>query len=822
MNGMDDNEDEHNFSDDDDFGSLPFEALEELEHNAILSTQHVQQPGPRRPAPLNTSNAPHTVGRQNVVPQLQRAIADGFEQDSFDAVEEDRVPTPVEHIERPTYRQTRPPGETTQREQARMQKYGRPPVPARPQVAPQVQARVSHRPAAVQSAIIEANALSRTFANTPTSSFGAMVQDRPTNTNNDPGVARIEELLKEREALMAQLKDAKDQVMTNIGEISIIRDNRDKETKIYDRQLVAVKKSMQEESARHKTAIEALTSKHNSLVTEYNMTKDDLKEETRRTRTLETRLKDKPAARQDDLLQTPKKQRPGNSLRDGFDDDEIMFVSPAKSASRRSQPNTPTAANKRKRKIDPSPVKPLVLRQSEDAQRLNHDSHRNGTSSGLATVTRKDRQTERHLKLIQKIMSYQPKFCTEKLIEVLVTFKFPSDSKQAFSAIVLNAVSRLQGPELPAQLLQIFIDLWSQSLREKYFDCIGLLLEVVEYIVDIRTSVIERNVITNLLVVLQETATINGSARFKHSPVSRMNFGQFRQTPASALNPLIDTTACMALLYKIAGLSLDSESLIDHFWRSMTTDFVLMMLNSWQPIADITLMLHLLATSIMQTTFGNICADPSSQSAMESHIIRRVSYLLWETPKVDEGLPNPSRSDICRFRLEALALMSNLAIDSSLPPHDDPHHHGSIVLASHSLAIALLVRALYDAVAGLYLMTTSSPLYSQIINRGVRLLYHLMTLHGEEIDLQQKLAAVNGGVHKHRVVLTRLAFSEGWFIDSEVSDETCAMATAMLEDSVTPDEAEMMIQAFPGFNGRKKDKLPDQVRQDDGDETMIE
>jgi len=352
-------------------------------------------------------------------------------------------------------------------------------------------------------------------------------------------------------------------------------------------------------------------------------------------------------------------------------------------------------------------------------------------------------------------------------------------------------------------------------LEREIHECVPILIEVVDYMLDIHTAAIEKSTITNLLAVLQDSATINGSARFKHSPVYRGNFGQFRQTPVSALNPLVDSTACLGLLYKVACLAIDSKPLIDHFWRSMSTDFVLMMLNSWQPISDITLMLHLLATSIFEGTFGNICPDPSTQNIMETHIINRVSYLLWETPKVDEGFPNPSRSDLCRFRLESLGLLSTLAIDSSMPPHDDPHHHGSVLLASHPSAIARIVRSLYDATASLYLLTSTASLYAQIINRGVRLLYHLMTQHGEEINLQEKLSTVNGGVHKHRVVLTRLAFSEGWLIDAEVTDETCAMATALLEDSVTPDEAEMMIQAFPGFSGRKREKSGISSRDED-------
>src|SRR6266849_1457541 len=56
MNGMDDNGDEHNFSDD-DFDSLPINALDELEQNAIRSTQP--------PQPQNNS---HTAAKPQSLP----------------------------------------------------------------------------------------------------------------------------------------------------------------------------------------------------------------------------------------------------------------------------------------------------------------------------------------------------------------------------------------------------------------------------------------------------------------------------------------------------------------------------------------------------------------------------------------------------------------------------------------------------------------------------------------------------------------------------------------------------------------------------------
>jgi hypothetical protein len=102
----------------------------------------------------------------------------------------------------------------------------------------------------------------------------------------------------------------------------------------------------------------------------------------------------------------------------------------------------------------------------------------------------------------------------------------------------------------------------------------------------------------------------------------------------------------------------------------------------------------------------------------------------------------------------------------------------------------------------MYHLSPTHGLHAELVNKGVRVLYTVLTQHSSTINLQEKLSVINGGVHKHRVVLTRLAFSEGFYIDRLITDETVAMAMGMLEESVTPDEADELIEAFPGFKGR--------------------
>ena len=809
---MDDTADEHNFSDD-DFGELPDTALRELENNAVVSTQQTSSQTHKARQPIENVVTTRRVsaisrplvqaqvfpGRPPTLLQQQNLIDEDFEDDSFEWVGDERVSTPVEDTLSYPHRLLQ--SETTQREQWRQERFSKPdvaPVPQRQQPPPQC--NNYQQPQALQKPRDVSQRVTTVAPSRAGQPNGQQQNDQESSLR-----ARLEELTKERDQLTRDLHTTKTQVLTQQGEIAIIRDNKNKETKLFDRQLSALKKSMQEESSKHETALATIINKNKEVKEVNSFLEHELEEETEKSKSLLNRLKQRPVEKSAGSTTTPNKS-PAKALGDGFDDDEIMIMSPSKSA-RKSKPPTPTAAANRKRKAAAqSPIKPLALRQTTaDSESGLETVPAAEKPDRLVPIMRKDRRTERHLHFMQRILNYQLRASGERIIEKFMGYRFPSDASRTLAAIVLDATSRLKGPRLPADMLQIFLDVWARCLREKYYDPVSPLIDVTDVMIELEMSVIDKTTITNVIPILQDCATLNGYTRFKHSPVFHGNFGQFHSTPKSSLNESVSGTSCVGLMYKIACILTDDFPLINHFWRVTSTDFVLMMLNPWQPISDITLMLHLLATSIFPGSFGNICADAVQQDKMEGYIIDRVCWLLWEVPKVDEGLAPPTKSDICRFRIEALNLLTTLAIDSSLPPHDDPKHHGVVLLTSHASAIARLVRSLYDEVAQLYMFTSSSSLHAQLINMGIRLLHNLLTLHSDELDMQKKLSAVNGGVHKFRVVLTRLAFSEGYYVDKEISDETVARATIMLEDSVTPDEAEMMIEAFPNFVGRRRD-----------------
>ncbi|EXJ81701.1 hypothetical protein A1O1_07766 [Capronia coronata CBS 617.96] len=814
MNGMEDDEDETDLFDD-DFDNLSESALQELEQKAFLSTQQaylqaqaaakVQDNHTSLPHSRFQAQVPLNARPQPIHPFIQRHLTEPQSEDeSFELVGEEGVSTPVDEYEAYPLRRLQP-GEAIQREQFRQQRHG------------QTYNGAPHR------TINPRNGQSQHGSNPPAPferrsqalhirPDEMLLDDRSQEGPHAPPqiqgseilLLRLEELMRERDELNRQLQATKDIVLMQKGEISIIRANFEKEIKVYDRKISALEKTMAEESAKHTAALHTMMEKNETLSTSYNFLQQEHNQELENIKTLQQRLRDKQQSTKENNSATTPKRGMVSSLRDGFDDDDVMAISPSKSG-RRSKPGTPPAANKRKRKADaPSPVKPLVLRatstipvemappaapvpiQPEDEP---------------VTIVRTDKQAERNLQFLQDILEYRVRGSTETVVEGLVRFSFPSAPSKTFSTTFIEATARLRGNRLPRDVLQILTDLWSKSLKEQYYKPVASLIQIINHVIDLDMSVLDTETVAPLALVLQNSAAINANTRFKHSPVNHATFGKVRQTPQSLLNHDVSGTDCLELLLTVAYAVSDEPELLSLFWRVIDPEFVLMLLNVWQPIADITIMLRLLATSTFPSTFSSICVD-DQQDQIEDYVLNRICYLLWETPKVDEGLPPNTMEELCQLRVEVMDLLIRIAITSSPHPHDDRSHHGSRLIAGHQSAIGRIVRSLYDEVSAMYELTPSHALHAEIVNKGVHLLYHVLQLHGQDINLQEKLSVVNGGVHKHRVVLTRLAFSEGFYVDRLIRDETVAMATSMLEESVTPDEADELIEAFPGFKGR--------------------
>ncbi len=139
-----------------------------------------------------------------------------------------------------------------------------------------------------------------------------------------------------------------------------------------------------DEETRRKADIEKTRAEKEKVETECKFLQQDLANEAEKSRNIQRKLKDvdgKPplarTAANASPLTTPKKAK-NLSYRDGFDDDEVLLVSPSKPKVR-SRRGTPKAGAKRKRRAnDESPSQALQLsepRAQESGTRSGEQKH---------------------------------------------------------------------------------------------------------------------------------------------------------------------------------------------------------------------------------------------------------------------------------------------------------------------------------------------------------------------------------------------------------------------------------------------------------------
>ncbi|KKK26759.1 hypothetical protein ARAM_000392 [Aspergillus rambellii] len=587
----------------------------------------------------------------------------------------------------------------------------------------------------------------------------------------------------------SELAAAKSAAETKAGEIAIIRSNQTKIMEDYERQLASLRKTIADEAARHKEEAEAARAEGKMLATENAFLKQDLAEEMLRINQLKakTRLEDKPPL-------TPKKTKV-LPFRDGFDDSEILAVSPSKSG--RSKRVTPTVTGKRRRGLSQGSPTPLPLSPRAEVATIELDM----SDDAMIDVATDDypvakesipKREARDMRVVKQILNHQSFSHDKPDLEVMAELAFPSEPQRMLSSILLEETTKLDFGNYAAEHMHVILVLWSRALKEKFYKPIPIFMSITRSILVIDTKSV-LDVVDDLVPVLQDSGDVNGIPRFKHSPVSRQSFGQVRQTPISHLEPLVDSTDALGVLYQIACRCLGVDRQLENFWRHVRYDFVLMMLNCSQPISDISLTLSLLTTSVRPDSFGSIQETEQDQHANENYIVDRVANLLSETPQPDEGQAPYLRSEICDLRLEALSFLMAVAFNPISPSST----HGSLVIASHPTALARLIRAMHDELDALYSFPPERDMHASLVNDLMRLIYSVIRRHPQEANLQSTLCRVAGGKQKFLVALTRLAFSEGLVLEAGIEDETVEMAHEILDDAVNPQEAEALLEAFP-------------------------
>jgi len=177
------------------------------------------------------------------------------------------------------------------------------------------------------------------------------------NLGVDALQARIAELEAQQIKHKKTAEDARAAVMSKTGEIAIVRANHDKTAKEYERRLAVMQQLHAEETSKQRAELDRLRRDRDKVETDNRFLQHDLAQEAERSkgsrRTLAIRPSNgtKPAeAAQPSPASTPKKDK-SLAIRDGFNDDEVIFISPTK-AKDRSKASTPKGVKRKRQAVE--------------------------------------------------------------------------------------------------------------------------------------------------------------------------------------------------------------------------------------------------------------------------------------------------------------------------------------------------------------------------------------------------------------------------------------------------------------------------------------
>ena len=372
---MDGIEEDEGYSDN-DLDALPIHAFQELQQDAIRSTQqplapqHFQLPPVKRPAAINgglggfdrLSLDQYGTGTQ----QLPSSDYGDFDDEMLDGEIFDTA------AEQPSllgnHVIAHQPAEKGTQEAWRHQSY----ADSSPKTARHPQQQPANQLSATGLSRIR-QSVRRADPNRVVSLDEIPEPNRPVVTlaNNTAVLqAKLEELARENETLKRDYDAARSDAFSKTGEIAIVRANRLKEKQEEERRLEQERKLRAEEQTKYNAEVQKYKAELQKISTDKAFIENDLAREAEQRKGYQrnTKATGKPenakTSGKENIEMTPRKTKVA-SLGDGFNDEEIQVQSQS-NLTVRSKPVTPKAGAKRKRKpTENSPVKPLQLSQAK-------------------------------------------------------------------------------------------------------------------------------------------------------------------------------------------------------------------------------------------------------------------------------------------------------------------------------------------------------------------------------------------------------------------------------------------------------------------------
>ena len=634
--------------------------------------------------------------------------------------------------------------------------------------------------------------------------------------------ARVAELEAQQLRLQQLEQEARNAALAKQGEIAIVRANQEKWAKEYERKIAVMQKVHANDTAKHKAELEAARKEREKVETNNHFLQHDLAQEADRAKRLNGpgRTRAAPAAAKQN--ETPRKANRTN-LGDGFNDDEALVPSPSKSKER-SRDQTPKAGVKRKRTAQDSPIAALSFTQPQQPVRQAPAEHlQPSMTCPISASVRADHRFE----FMQRLLNHRPHEGHDRSIETLAKHFFPSKPSESLSSILMNEIASspisADADRLPLKLSRVSLRLWARCLAEQHFAPLYLILDTLRFALYFELSSVVSAFIEEAMPLCIRTAELVATPRASTTATFTANIDWHRH---QQLVEQIDVDEIMDFLQRLCEASSLTDDRLNVFWQRMEPTFTLLMLNKAQPINQITTNLHILATSALPTSFATIAVNAVTHVKQEGDMIDRLTSLLNEMPEVPEDEPPYTEKEIAALRLEILEVFKAMCLTD----------HGGLLLAQHRSAMGRLVRFLDGQINKLYLlplnMTSASAgddkgvsaheLVSNTVNQTTRLIHHLLHTHEDSIDISQKLQVIYGGYHKFLISMTRLAFSEQLVFERGIEDDVVTAAHAILDNVLSPEEGEAIVMAVETPRGTKGTGVNVRMEEEDGDVTMSE
>lgn len=615
--------------------------------------------------------------------------------------------------------------------------------------------------------------------------------------------ARIAQLETEQNRLRKAEQDARNASLARQGEISIVRANQEKEKKEFERRISVMQKLHSDEAAKHKAELEATRKEREKMETDNRFLQHDLAQEAERAKRTNGPVKPGLPKEKD----TPRKTK-RKALGDGFDDDEVLTVSPSRSREK-SKDQTPKAGAKRKRSAQDSPLPALSFAgPQQPVQQVNQDVPIVAADSALANA-RTDNERERY-RFMQRMLDHRRREQDERTIELFAKHSFPSTPGRTLSSIFFDGIAALASPEdgdsMALKTSRTLLKLWASCIQDKSYAPLALILDMLRAALDFEYS----NVINKLieeavpLCLYSMDLVVTPLLSVIQRPSLSASFDYEAQAKLAAEVDIDEVVDFLHLLGQSAELYPERN---EAFWRTMQMTSTLVMLSRAQPVPRLITGLQILRGSILDASLGPINEDAMKQEQQERATVDRLTSLLFDSPAVPKDEPPYSDEEIAELRLETLLVLKQMCLTD----------HGGLLLAQHRSAIGRLVKFLDGQVCKLYDVTpdigrvqaeeddqpTAHGLIIKTVDLTVRLLHHLLHAYESSIDLQQKLAAVHGGYHRFLISLTRVAFSEQLVFEQGIETEVVEAAHEILDNVLSPEEGEAIVKAVETPRGTR-------------------